>query len=203
MSEAMNVEEVVEKANKLYRKEKYKEAFEYFQKAADQGDIGAQNNLGALYKDGKGCNKNHAKAFEHFQKAADQGYAGAQYNIGVMYNNGEFIDQDYNKACEWYQKAADQGDSEAENILKTLLPVSELCVQTKKPPSSQSTLNTKNEEKKENKIFNKTKKFLVMIKNQAINLLNKAINLLPKIAIDVVITVIVGLILSIILKCIF
>ena len=47
---------------------------EYYQKAADQGYAGAQLNLGRMYRDGNGTEKNPEKALGYFQKAADKGY---------------------------------------------------------------------------------------------------------------------------------
>ena len=46
---------------------------ELLQKAADQGNADAQNNLGRLYATGQGMPKDLGKAAELFQKAADQG----------------------------------------------------------------------------------------------------------------------------------
>jgi hypothetical protein len=53
--------------------------------AAEAGDKVAQNNLGVLYRDGLGVEKNPSDALSWFQKSAEQGYAKAQLNLGQLY----------------------------------------------------------------------------------------------------------------------
>jgi uncharacterized protein len=62
-------------------------AFEWYVKAAVQGNANAQFNLGAVAKD-------EMKACEWYLKAADQGNANAQYNLGRMFSNGVGIEKD-------------------------------------------------------------------------------------------------------------
>ena len=50
-------------------------AFEWFLKAAEQGFVDAQNNLGLMYLNGRGITQSDAKAFEWLLKAAEQGLA--------------------------------------------------------------------------------------------------------------------------------
>ena len=95
-------------------KQDYFKAFEWWQKAADQGYASAQFNLGVMYANGQGVKQDYFKAFEWYQKAAEQGYAKAQHNLGYMYDNGQGVKQDYFKAVEWYQKAAELGDALAQ-----------------------------------------------------------------------------------------
>jgi TPR repeat protein len=52
-------------------------AAELYQKAADQGNANAQNNLGVSYENGQGVPKDLRKAAELYQKAADQGNQSA------------------------------------------------------------------------------------------------------------------------------
>ena len=75
-------------------------AAELFQKAADQGLVVAQGNLGYLYSTGQGVEKDYNKALELLQKAADQGDAHAQYNLGCMYSAGKGVPRDHRKALE-------------------------------------------------------------------------------------------------------
>ncbi len=95
-------------------------AAELFQKAADQGDLKAQYNLGVCYASGEGVPKDLGKAAELFQKAADQGYPKAQYELGMSYRNGEGVPKDLGKAAELFKKAADQGDVQAQYELRFL-----------------------------------------------------------------------------------
>ncbi len=49
-------------------------AFEWYSKAAAQGDPSAQFNLGLMYLNGQGVQKDDIKAFEWYSKAAAQGH---------------------------------------------------------------------------------------------------------------------------------
>lgn len=57
---------------------------EWFKKAADQGNVDAQNNLGVMYYTGEGVPKDMAKAREWLRKAAAQGNADAKANLEGM-----------------------------------------------------------------------------------------------------------------------
>ena len=64
------------------------ERFKWFHEQAEQGDVDAQYNLGAMYLGGEGVTKNNTEANMWFRKAADQGHATAQAMIGAMYSHG-------------------------------------------------------------------------------------------------------------------
>ena len=84
---------------------------------ANEGDACAQNNLGWMYKYGRGVEQSYEKAAGWYLKAAEQGYADAQCNLGFMYELGDGVEQSYEKAVEWYLKAAEQGLARAQNNL--------------------------------------------------------------------------------------
>ena len=56
----------------------FREACKWFKKAAEQGDVDAQNNLGEMYYFGYGIDQDTQKAITWYRKAADQGSAEAQ-----------------------------------------------------------------------------------------------------------------------------
>ena len=56
----------------------------WYRIAAEQGDVGAQYNLGVMYADGEGVPEDDAEAVRWYRIAAEQGDVGAQYNLGVM-----------------------------------------------------------------------------------------------------------------------
>lgn len=95
----------------------YTRAFEWFQKASDQGYAPAQFHLGRMYSNGEGVPKDLVNAVELIQKAANQGFAEAQFNLGVMCNNGDGVPKNLIKAIKWLQKAAEQGFATAQDIL--------------------------------------------------------------------------------------
>jgi TPR repeat protein len=81
--------------------------------AATQGNLRAQYNLGAMYDNGQGVAKDHAKAMHWYMLAAAQGHLTAQYNLGIMYNNGQGVVQNYVRAHMWINLAAVNGNSDA------------------------------------------------------------------------------------------
>ena len=82
--------------------------------AAEQGDAGAQNNLGVMYANGEGVLKDEAEAVRWYRLAAEQGNAIAQFNLGVMYSNGRGVLKDDAEAVRWYRLAAEQGNAIAQ-----------------------------------------------------------------------------------------
>jgi len=96
---------------------KGKEEFEKWKAQAEKGDALAQYNLGVMYRDGQGVEKDFKEAVEWFQKSANQGFAPAQYNLGVMYSDGEGVEKDSKEAAKWYRKAAEQGFGSAQKNL--------------------------------------------------------------------------------------
>ena len=74
----------------------------------------AQNNLGGMYRKGKGVKQDHKEAVTWYRRAAEQGHASAQCSLGGMYETGQGVKQDYKKAITWYRKAIAQGDADAQ-----------------------------------------------------------------------------------------
>jgi hypothetical protein len=83
-------------------------------KAAEQGDIGKQIELGYMYITGYGVSQDFAEAAKWYRNAAEQGDAGAQAYLGDMYREGKGVQQDYDEAIKWYRMAAEQGQADAQ-----------------------------------------------------------------------------------------
>ena len=94
-----------------------KAAFQWFSKAAQQGNADAQYNLGYCHYKAIGTIKNPGEAFRWFSKAAEQGHVEGQKSLGVMYFTGLYIPRDDRQAIAWYEKAAQQGDPFAQTSL--------------------------------------------------------------------------------------
>jgi hypothetical protein len=101
----------------------YKEAVNWFRKAAEQGHAMAQFNLGRMYYDGQGVAQDFKEAVNWYRKAAEQGHAMAQNNLGFMYANGRGVGQDsvvayalYNIASANNNMARDNRSSLAEDM---------------------------------------------------------------------------------------
>lgn len=91
-----------------------KKQIETLKKAALQGDLIAQNELGLIYLNGDGIPLNYVEAMQWFKKAAEKHDAKAQNNLGVMYLNGDGVPQNYVEAIKWFTKAAGQGHDNAQ-----------------------------------------------------------------------------------------
>jgi uncharacterized protein len=82
----------------------------WFRKAADQGDIEGELQLGFHYFSGQGVLQDFAEAKKWLQRAGDQGNPAVQFDIGEAYDNGRFgVPKDDAEAAKWYRKAADEG----------------------------------------------------------------------------------------------
>ena len=85
-----------------------------FEKAAENGEAIAFNNLGLMYINGDGTKQNYTMAMLYFQKAFKKGYIKAAYDIGAMYKNGEGVQINIQEAKKYYLIAAKDGYSLAQ-----------------------------------------------------------------------------------------
>ena len=97
------------------------ESFQWYQKAADQGDPRAMRSLGMYHV----RRERLEKATEWFKKAAELGDFAAQRNLGYLYLKGKGVEKDKAEARKWLEKAAAQGDSYAQELLAESFPDSE------------------------------------------------------------------------------
>jgi TPR repeat protein len=66
-----------------YQEGDYDVAFKYWTKAAELGDIQAHHELGFMYIDGKGIEKDAEKSIHHYEKAAIGGHPQARHNLAL------------------------------------------------------------------------------------------------------------------------
>jgi hypothetical protein len=90
-------------------KEKGPEAFKWFRKAADLGDVNAQLRLG----DQCVAHDWVKESLKWYRKAAELGNAYAQCRLGEAYFVGQVVTKNYTEAIKWYRMAADRGNAEA------------------------------------------------------------------------------------------
>jgi hypothetical protein len=83
-------------------------AAEWLSKAADQGDVIAQNAVGAMYAGGVGLPLDYVQSVKWYRKAAEQGYEVAQNNLGLCLEQGRGVQTNLVQAAEWYRKAAEK-----------------------------------------------------------------------------------------------
>jgi uncharacterized protein len=67
-------------------------------------------NIGLMYQNALGVERNYAEAMKWYRKAADRGFAGAMVSIASMYENGLGVERDLAEIRKWYTQAADAGD---------------------------------------------------------------------------------------------
>lgn len=96
-------------------KQDFKEAFKYYELAAKQKDPIALNNLGSLYFNGIGTERDIKKALVLFESASALGNDNASLNLAFIYLTGGTKNEERNtKAMELFQKAADEGNKIAQ-----------------------------------------------------------------------------------------
>lgn len=76
----------------------YVAAIEGLQASADEGDVEAAFQLGALYYEGEGVEQDYAAAAAWYQRAADLGDPDAMFALGLMYSEGQGVPLDYAEA---------------------------------------------------------------------------------------------------------
>ena len=88
-----------------YKNGDYDAALRVWRPLAEQGNAGAQLNVGFMYDNGYGVPQNYQEAIKWYRRAAEQGNNRAQFNLGLMYDNGDGVPQDYVQAHMWYDLA--------------------------------------------------------------------------------------------------
>lgn len=84
------------------------EAFKWFRKAGEAGDILAMNEVGRAYRYGQGTEKEPETAIVWFRKAITADNDDAMYELGTCYQTGEGVQIDTNQAAKWLTMAADR-----------------------------------------------------------------------------------------------
>jgi hypothetical protein len=87
----------------------YGDAMRWYEKAAEDGSVQAQNLLGRMFESGTGRARDERAAAGWYRRAAAQGHGGAQFRLGLMYFEGRGVVRDSVAAARWYQMAAMQG----------------------------------------------------------------------------------------------
>jgi TPR repeat protein len=88
-----------------YNQGDYDAALRVWRPLAEQGNAGAQLDLGFMYDNGYGVPQDYQEAIAWYRRAADQGNDRAQYNLGHMYDKGDGVPRDYVQAHMWYDIA--------------------------------------------------------------------------------------------------
>ena len=62
-----------------------KEAFKWYKKAADNGDVKAQNIIGIFYSEGIGVSKDSDKSLKYLNKSSESGSSHSQLLFACSY----------------------------------------------------------------------------------------------------------------------
>lgn len=99
----------------------YTKAVQWFREAAINGVANARYNLGVLYQQGMGVEKDMKKAIGWYRAAAKMNHPEAQYNLGIAYIEGIGTDYNPGKAAMHFEQAARSGITEAAYNLGLIL----------------------------------------------------------------------------------
>lgn len=100
-------------ALRLWQQGDYAGAFEWFQKAAEQGSALARYELGKAYLYGRGTPQHYALAATQLLQAAQANCTEAQYLLAQLYQQGQGVTQDLVHAYMWLNVAASRGHASA------------------------------------------------------------------------------------------
>jgi len=99
--------------------ERDREAFYWYQQAADSNDAAGIFGLGTMYAKGEGVERNPQKAGQLTRRAAQMEHLPAMRAYAYALENGALgFDRDHAAAVEWFAKAAAAGDQVSMRRLK-------------------------------------------------------------------------------------
>lgn len=91
----------------------YKNAFKWYQKAAELENPTADYDLALMYEYGKGITTNYTKAYELYSLAKKNNYSPALYNLAIMHLHGIGIRKSPHIALKLFEQAAKLGNTNA------------------------------------------------------------------------------------------
>jgi len=91
----------------------YTAARKLWRPLAEASEPRAQYNLGLLYANGWGVDRDPVTARHWYLEAARRGHADAQYNLGLLYAQAQGTFRSDKEAVRWWKMAADQGHAAA------------------------------------------------------------------------------------------
>ena len=94
----------------------YKQAYQFFVRAAKGGHQDAWYYIGRMLDYGQGFPASPDKAFKYYQASAVGGNIRAQYNLGYFYETGQGCQESPIESYAWYALAAENGDGNAAQI---------------------------------------------------------------------------------------
>ncbi|PKU30135.1 protein sel-1 hypothetical protein [Limosa lapponica baueri] len=87
----------------------YELALKYFQKAAEQGWVDGQLQLGSMYYNGIGVKRDYKQALKYFNLASQGGHILAFYNLAQMHATGTGVMRSCHTAVELFKNVCERG----------------------------------------------------------------------------------------------
>lgn len=119
-SAVLGYEPAQEKLGEIYREgilgktESPKKSFNWYYKAAEQGNASAQFYIGYYYDEGYGVKKDENLSFKWYSLAAEQNNPAALNNLAICYEYGEGTKINLEKAAILYEESAKLGSIRAQ-----------------------------------------------------------------------------------------
>ena len=89
-------------------------AAKWYRKAAEQGNVDAQFQLGVCYANGSGVEKDMNEAAKWYREAAEQGNPLAQNSLADCYRKGAGVEMNIEESVKWYLQSAKQDNADAQ-----------------------------------------------------------------------------------------
>jgi hypothetical protein len=124
----------IEDGYAAYQRGDYATAMRLWRPLADQGNVFAQDFLGAMFSDGHGVAQDYVQAAMWYRKAAEEGNAKAQTTLGLMYANPSLILERRALETQNPPRRAGRGPGKPGNIWVLAVPIfSEISAERKHP----------------------------------------------------------------------
>eukprot|EP00534_Pseudo-nitzschia_fraudulenta_P008011 CAMPEP_0201143318 /NCGR_PEP_ID=MMETSP0851-20130426/5080_1 /ASSEMBLY_ACC=CAM_ASM_000631 /TAXON_ID=183588 /ORGANISM="Pseudo-nitzschia fraudulenta, Strain WWA7" /LENGTH=318 /DNA_ID=CAMNT_0047417515 /DNA_START=132 /DNA_END=1088 /DNA_ORIENTATION=+ len=111
-------------------------AAEWFERAAQKGNIESMVELGLCYELGCGVEQSDEQALDWYTRAANLGHATAKFSVGEIFEEARGVPQSDEEACLWYYRAALTGCDDSKLALRRLYDIARIVV-----PGVSSILN--------------------------------------------------------------
>lgn len=103
-----------EKIGDMYQKgddlpQSSSKAVDWYRKAAENGEAGAQMKLASLLLQGQNATSNYGEVHRLCEKAANLHFSPGAYCMGQLYEQGLGVERDISKAAKWFGEAANMG----------------------------------------------------------------------------------------------
>ncbi|KAG0175947.1 hypothetical protein DFQ29_006751 [Apophysomyces sp. BC1021] len=106
-------------------------AFEYLEKASQQGISVAQYKAATMLSSGKATGrKDFTKAFVWYKEAANQGHRKAQYSVGLYYSKGITpVKINHKEAEKWFRASLTNDDDTATTMSDAMVSLGQLLIE--------------------------------------------------------------------------